>query len=390
MQFQFIRKLLNLKDVTVEDIRYLSSHAEIHISMPIVPHSCPYCNTTTQKIHDYRIQPVKDIPLFNQPLRLIYRKRRYKCTSCNKRFYEFVNFVGRYQRMSKRLIEAVVHQLRNNYSMKSVAQFYGLVPCTVARIFDYVCYQLNQLPEVLSIDEFKGTTDKGKYHCILVDPIHSQVLDILGSRSLDYLINYFRAFKDRSKVKYVVIDMWKPYKIAVQQLFPKATIVIDRFHYVRNCIWAIDKVRKRIQKSLVYEKGKFLKNSRKLLLTRPYKLTDESKTKLANILISNEEIRLSYVLKERFMEFVESETYEDAAVKLSNWLELVREYQIKEFSYLANTVIKWKDEILNSFIVPYNNGCVEGFNNKIKVIKRNAFGFRKFSRFRSRILHCCT
>ncbi|MFY9377039.1 MAG: transposase, partial [Peptococcia bacterium] len=54
------------------------------------------------------------------------------------------------------------------------------------------------------------------------------------------------------------------------------------------------------------------------------------------------------------------------------------------------TILNWKQEFLNSFDVPYTNGCIEGFNNKIKVIKRNAFGFKIFNRFRTRILHCCS
>ena len=148
-----------------------------------------------------------------------------------------------------------------------------------------------------------GTTDKGKYHCILVDPIKSVVLDVLDSRSLEFLLKYFRRFPERHKVKYVVIDMWSPYRIAVQQAFPQAQIVIDRFHYVRNCIWAIDKVRKRVQQNLSYEKAKFLKYSKRLLLSRPHNLNSEGKLRLANLLLIDEDIRLSYILKEKFMDF---------------------------------------------------------------------------------------
>ena len=90
------------------------------------------------------------------------------------------------------------------------------------------------------------------------------------------------------------------------------------------------------------------------------------------------------------MDFVKSSSSSEAEVKLYQWLELVKQYKIREFFYLARTILNWKQEILNSFDVPYTNGCIEGFNNKIKVIKRNAFGFRNFSRFRTRILHCCT
>jgi len=266
----------------------------------------------------------------------------------------------------------------------------GISTCTITRIFDLVSYKLNDLPEVLSIDEFKGTTDKGKYHCILVDPIKSKVLDILDCRSLDFLLQYFSRFKNRDKVKYVVIDMWQPYKLVIQQLFPNAKIVIDRFHYVRNCIWAFEKVRKNLQKSLPYAKGKFLKNCKRLLLSHPSKLNPDGKMCLANILMFDDRLRLAYILKEKFMEFVRSKNISEAQDKLEQWLELVRRYKIPEFFYLAKTIKNWKQDILNSFIGPYSNACVEGFNNKIKVLKRNAHGYRKFSRFRTRILHCCS
>ncbi|SET22291.1 Transposase [Anaerobranca gottschalkii DSM 13577] len=105
------------------------------------------------------------------------------------------------------------------------------------------------------------------------------VLDILDQRNFDFLVKYFKKFTSRESVKYVVIDMWKPYKEVVKKVFSQATIVIDRFHYVRNCIWAIDKVRKNVQKDLPYEKSKFLKKNRKLLFRNCNKLNDEDKNK---------------------------------------------------------------------------------------------------------------
>lgn len=390
MHSQFTKNLLLLKDVLVDNVYHFDKYCEVHISLPIKPHKCPRCGHITKKIHDYRKQNIKDIPVLNKPLHLVYRKRRYKCEECGKNFYETVDFVGRYQRMTFRLIETIVERLRTNYSMSSIAKDYGVSSCTITRIFDCLSYKPTKLPEVFSIDEFKGTTDRGKYHCILVDPIKSIVLDVLDSRSLEFLLRYFRKFPERHKVKYVVIDMWSPYKLAVQQSFPQAKIVIDRFHYVRNCNWAIDKVRKRVQQNLSYEKAKFLKYSRRLLLARPHNLNSDGKIRLANVLLTDEDIRLAYILKEKFMGFVNSGSSSEAEVKLSQWLELVKQYNISEFSYLARTILNWKQEFLNSFDVPYTNGCIEGFNNKIKVIKRNAFGFKNFNRFRTRILHCCS
>jgi transposase len=79
----------------------------------------------------------------------------------------------------------------------------------------------------------------------------------------------------------------------------------------------------------------------------------------------------------------------EARELLGKWINIARSFGIKEYISCANTLYNWRKEICNSFDVPYTNGCTEGFNNKIKVIKRNAFGFRNFNNFRTRILHCC-
>jgi transposase len=87
------------------------------------------------------------------------------------------------------------------------------------------------------------------------------------------------------------------------------------------------------------------------------------------------------------MNFVKVDTVAKASKLLDEWLELAETYDLPEFNYFSRTVVNWRNEILNSFKMPYSNGCIEGYNNKIKVIKRNAYGLKNFHRFRNRILH---
>jgi transposase len=181
--------------------------------------------------------------------------------------------------------------------MKSIKQQLGVSINTISRVLDSFSYELSKLPEVISIDEFKGNTDRGKYQCSIVDPASRKVLDIIESRKYETLHQYFKRFNDRDNVKWVVIDMWRPYKDLVEALFKKATIIIDRFHYIRNCIWAIDKVRKAEQKKASPGEYKFFKNSRKLLLANPEKLSDDLKVQLSFVLRKNERIRKAYHLK---------------------------------------------------------------------------------------------
>ena len=102
----------------------------------------------------------------------------------------------------------------------------------------------------------------------------------------------------------------------------------------------------------------------------------------------SEELKTGYDLKELFLDIVNHTTYEEAKVEILNWIDLCKESKIKEFIEVAGTIDRWLEYIVNSFIDErYSNGFTEGVNNKIKVIKRNGFGYKNFKFFRKRILY---
>ena len=103
------------------------------------------------------------------------------------------------------------------------------------------------LPKVLSIDEFRGNTEYGKFQCILTDPVHRKIVDVLPTRYHAQIYDYLRAFPNRNQVQYFVMDMNREYLDIAKKLLPNAKIVIDRFHVVRYCTWALENVRKRVQ-----------------------------------------------------------------------------------------------------------------------------------------------
>jgi len=275
--------------------------------------------------------------------------------------------------------------------MKYVGKNVNVSPSTVCNRFDLVEYlKPKYLPEVLSIDEFKGNTNNTKYQCILVDAKNHRIIDILPDRKQTVLIDYFKSFKNRDSVKYFVIDMWKPYADIGRTYFKNALIIADKYHYVRQNIWAFEKIRKREQKRLGKHSKKLFRNSRRILLSKPNKLSDDDKMKLNSILAYSEDLRQAYYLKQLFFEFSDSSSYDQAKKNLIDFILIAQNSGITEYINLAKTLTNWSEEILNSFKVPYTNGCTEGFNNKIKVLKRIAFGFRNFKTFRNRILHCCS
>jgi len=206
-----INNLLDLKGVKVKNVISTAFRVEIYIETKKKPHKCPVCGSITTKIHDYRKQTIKDIPIQKKKKTyLILRKRRYLC-SCGKRFYEKIDFLPKYHRMTNRLVESIIDELSDNSSVSSIATKLNISTHTVNRIFSHINYSIDFLPEVISIDEFKGNSGGSKYHCIIVDPKSRKVIDILKDRKFHILSSYFKQFKNRSDVKYIVIDMWRPY-----------------------------------------------------------------------------------------------------------------------------------------------------------------------------------
>ena len=247
----FNENLLGLQDVSIEKIEEIDNCIHIYCKLSRKNQKCPHCCATTDKIHDYREQIIKDIPAFGKLIYIHLKKRRYRC-SCGKRFQEKNTFLPKYHRMTNRLCAYIISKLADVRSFTDVAKEVNLSVTTVIRVFDLVSYSPQKLPETLSIDEFKGNTNKEKYQCILTDPVNKIVFDILPKRSEFYLSEYFNKFdkSERDNVKVFVSDMWKPYANTANVWFKNSMLVIDKFHWIRQIIWAFEAVRKEEQKKI--------------------------------------------------------------------------------------------------------------------------------------------
>ena len=381
-------KLLGLEDVIVKKVWDEEQEKHIMIELPRRMHVCPWCGTETDQIHDYRMQRIKDIASFGKNVYLHLRKRRYVCGSCGKRFYEKNNFLPRYHRMTNRKNARIIEDFRDTVSASYIAKKHNISVSTALRYFNLVSYSCKKLPEVLSIDEFKGNADGEKYQTILTDPKNRKIMDILPNRKESDLIRYFRQFENRKEVKYFIMDMNPHFREVAEICFPKATIVIDRYHVTRQVIWALERVRKEVQKHLSAEWRRFCKYSKALLNKLPQKLSDEERQKLRIILGLSTRLEHAYYLKNDFLFLMHSPNSEVAEELLSDWIVSAENAHLPEFYECSRAIHNWSKYILNSFDVPYTNGYTEGCNNKTKVLKRVCYGVRNFARFRSRILHC--
>ncbi len=383
-----INKLLDLKDVIVKNISNSDNYTKIYLETKPKLHICPCCGKETKRIHDYREQTIKDLPLQLKHCYLILRKRRYVC-SCGKRFLERYDFLARYQQRTTRLTKYIVNELRNTVSIQSVSERCNVSSNTVLRILDTIHYDCPTLKEAISIDEFRGNTDAGKYQCILVNPIKNTVLDILPNRSQSCLTEYFKNISksERYRIKFFVCDMWEPYVDLARIYFPNADIIIDKYHFIRQVTWAIENVRKRLQKTMPASLRKYYKRSRKLILTRYKNLKDENKQACDLMLHYDDDLRKAHYLKEWFYEICQQNKYSIQRTEFFEWIRNAESSGLSEFEKCAATYRHWSKEILNAFKYNLTNGPTEGCNNKIKVLKRVSYGVTNFRRFRTRILH---
>ena len=374
---------------------------------------CPVCNKFTSSVPN-KLKSIKSIYLDScgSSVDLIIYKKRYHCYNCNKIFTEKLNINTSNGSISNKVKIQIRRDLLNyNLSLKYIAEKNRVSITTIENemldIVSSIPKHVVNLPKVISFDEFKADTTECKYAFILNDPIHKKVLDILPSRKKERLIQYFTYCNNRHSVEFVISDMYEPYLLVTQTMFPKAKYVVDRFHYTTYIMDALDNIRIRLQK--LYgdrsKEYKLLKNKKNVSLLRKYSseinwwvFTKRYKNGhmvdilpvdiLEDILKISSDLMEGYCLKEEFLDIIHHYNQMNIEEQINKWISKCIEKDIPEFIEAAKTISRWKEYILNSFIDErYSNGYTEGINNKIKVIKRIAFGYKSFELFRGRILY---
>ena len=372
------------------------------------PPFCPKCGCIFNKEQTYEKNGFKSsdilmLDVCNHGCILRLNKQRFLCHSCNKKFFAKTKLVNDGCFISNQVKYAIALDLKNKISEKDISNRYRVSPNTVERIIDsyYDTQKLykNYLPEVLSFDEFKSVkSSEGAMSFHMCDGKTGKTIDIVEDRKLNSLMRYFAYFthKARSNVKLIVIDMYSPYISLIKIMFPNAEIIIDKFHLVNLISTSLNKTRINIMKNDKKNYNKLKRYWR--LLLKPQEELNNSKRKkwwcfedvMTQADVVNYLINLNIQLKETY------ETYQTIlySLKTNNYNQLERILNNKNdniSSYMKTSIKTLKSYlpyIKNTLSNPYHNGFVEGNNNFIKVLKRIAFGFRSFRRFKARIMIC--
>jgi len=344
---------------------------------------------------------IPDVAGYKTILRL--HKQRYLCKHCNKAFTLKTTIVDYGCFISKNTKWKIAKDLKEKRSEKDIAIANNVSPNTVERVMDsyYNTNKLykNYLPEVLSFDEFKSVKSAdGAMSFNLCNGKTGKIIDIVENRQLNYLLKYFSYYthKARKNVKFIVIDMYSPYISLILKLFPNAKIIIDKFHLVQLISRALNKTRINIMKKDKKNYNK-LKRYWRLILKSRDELDNSHWKKFTCFNDFMTEMNVVNYLTEINIELDNTyQLYQDLLYSIKNNnlkmlnITLTSDYGIIS-DYMKTSIKTIKDYlpyIKNTFQNKYNNGFIEGNNNFIKVLKRIAFGFRSFRRFKARIMIC--
>jgi transposase len=344
---------------------------------------------------------VPDVAGYKTILRL--HKQRYLCKHCNKAFTLKTSVTDYGCFISKNTKWKIARDLRDKISEKDIAKNNNVSPNTVERVMDSYYNNLklykHYLPKVLSFDEFKSVKSAdGAMSFHICNGETGQTIDIVEDRRLFSLLKYFNYYdvKARHSVKYIIIDMYAPYVSLIKKMFPNAKIIIDSFHLVQLISRSLNKTRIKAMKSnkKAYNKMKrywklILKSRDELDYSKWKKFTCFSdlmteKDVVDFIINQDKELRETYFKYQELLSSIKNKDKNRFLQAINEVNELVSDYMKTSIK----TLTEFKEKIFNTFKTTYHNGFIEGNNNFIKVLKRIAFGFRSFRRFKARIMIC--
>ena len=345
---------------------------------------CPLCGHGKTYINDYKYREIHGGTFNGVPVIYSLAQPRHECTKC------FGTFVDEYEYLRWRhgIAEEAEHfilTMLGSMPMTLIANHLGLSVQTIAnRAEEYALNEkeimINCRYKYLSMDEvFIGRKKDGSHaiYWVLNDnstPWKSNNIMICLDRTKADVIRCLKQLKYGHEVQAVSIDMWLPYREAVNEALPNAEVVIDRFHVMQHAEKIIDTARKNANCSKVIKDA--MKKDCPLLLKYWMKLSVDDINKLDYYLSCDKKLSDVYYLVQDFMDFYNQPDYEAALDYLCKWeCKLFKSDVVEELKPLYDTVLNWLPYILNYFRFRITNGRTEGKNNLLRQIDRMGFHY---------------
>lgn len=344
---------------------------------------CSGCGQATRSVHDQQERRIRDLPLFEHRVELIVPRVRVACARCGPKL-EQLSWLEPYARLTRRLGESVA-QLCRVASIRHVASFFDLDWKTVKGVdFASLRRQLGPVDldglEVIGMDEF--ALQKGhRYATVIVEPLRKRVLWVGRGRGRADVRPFFELLGPQRcrQLRAAVMDMNAGYELEVKHHCPQAAIVFDLFHVVAKYgREVIDRVRvDRANELRAHQPARrIVKGARWLLLRNARNLTPDQEVQLKELLAANRSLFVVHVLRDALKDLWTYRVPAAAERAWRSWYAKARRSRIEPLRRFAANLKPYLPGILAHCLFPLGTNLIEGINNKIKVIKRIAYGFR--------------
>ena len=441
-----ITELLDLEDIdiSITDIRIEGRKKFLSLETKLEAHFCPCCGFKMYSRGIKRRKISHPVLQDGYELILVLNQRRWRCTNpdCGYVTNDTFRFVNHRRRTTNASDMLIVLAFRNlDDSAVSIARRFKTSDTHVLKVFDkYVKLDRLPLTDILSVDEVHTDMEKDcKYALVLQDFHTGDPIDLLRSRKKDVTEPYFASIplEERKQVRYLLSDMYNPYISFVDKYFPNAVPVVDSFHVVQWVIHAIDMYIRQLGRKY-RQRDKELQEERSAAAGRPVRLPESDEMYMLRkyrwLVLSNREnivYRTELRMDPHFHRLMNTYDYEAQLFRIDPRLETLRDLKEKYiifnkeyagdpmkaataledliddyfhsgdsiFTDFASLLCRYKQPILNSFIMVQkngpgglyssrlSNGPIESLNRKVKDLKRLGRGFRSFEHFRNRFLY---
>ena len=383
--------ILGIKEIQVDRVDWQDQSLHIHCSSIFEEALCPHCLKKRQVVNQTYERSFRDLPIAGKEVYVHLNQRQFYCPDCDRYFNESFSFVDPKRTMTRRY-ERYVYECCKASTIQKISAQENLVWHTVNDICQRGTRQeIDTRPvvkvRVIGMDEFAIKKGHRDFATVIVDLEHIEIIDILDYRDQERLIHYFqsRGTEWCEGIEVFCSDMWQGFINTAKAVFPKATLVVDRFHFFSYLNKAVDNQRKNLRRQFKDQEN--FKRLKWALLKNAENLTVDDKKKLACAFLLAPQLKIIYEHKEKFrLIFNQKLTREQGEIALNQWIEEAKKIKNKyldKFLYMLND---WKSYVLNYFTHRFTTSIIEGINNSIKTVKRMGYGFRNFANFKQRVL----
>jgi transposase len=371
---------------------YQHGHVYHHVELQRDKRRCRGCNASWYELvlAGKFTRTFYGLPVGRRAQFVVLHGHEQCCAQCNKVLREPIGFTDGKQHYLKSFAR-LVQDLCALMPIKHVARYLGVGWDMVKNIYKkYLRKKADQRSfravRYIAVDEF--AIRKGhNYLTIVMDLETGAVLFAAEGRDEQAILPFFKKLKRiKAPIKAVAMDMWQPYMNAVETVFEDSVdIVHDPYHVVTHANKALDQIRRDIAKTLEGEERSYIKGTRYLLLKGLEKLSMSSMDKIMELMVVNAPLYAAYLMKEELRMFWNCPDKQAGETFLATWIADAQDIGLKPMLKIAKMLERHKKGLLSYFQHRISTGPLEGLNNKLKVLKRQAYGFRDNEYFKLRL-----